>query len=304
MTEANGSLRELASAVVPPEYDGRMVKEWIRNQLGISRGLLRRIVQVEGVRVNGFPVYLTSRLKTGDLLQLQVDAEQSETILPEPIPVPVVYEDRSVLIVNKPAGLVVHPTKGHYTGTLANGVVYHWQQNGVRARFRPVHRLDQFTSGLLVIAKDPYAHSKLTEQLRRRILIREYLAVVHGVVPAEELTIGEPIGLPDAGTNKRMVHPAGKPAVTRLTVIERLPAATVVRLRLETGRTHQIRVHMEWFGHPLFGDLLYGIGQPDGIDRQALHAIRLGFLHPQTDEAMEWTAEIPSDMQNLIRRLR
>jgi 23S rRNA pseudouridine1911/1915/1917 synthase len=259
---------------------------------------------VQGVRINGAPVYLTSRLKTGDLLQLWVDAEQSDTILPEPIPVPVVHEDASVLVVNKPAGLVVHPAKGHYTGTLANGVVHHWRQIGIRAKFRPVHRLDQFTSGLLVIAKDPFAHSKLTERLKRRLLIREYLAVVHGVIPTEEMTIEEPIGLPEAGTNKRIVHAAGKSAVTRLRVVERLPTATIVRLRLETGRTHQIRVHMEWLGHPLFGDPLYGIGKPDGIDRQALHAIRLGFQHPQTDESMEWTAEIPCDMQNLIQRLR
>lgn len=297
-------MREILSLVIPADYDGRILKEFIRNRTGISRGLLRKIVGAQGVLVNGLPVYLTSRVKTGDLLQLMIVPEQSNDILPEPIPVPVVFEDAEVMVVDKPAGIIVHPTKGHYTGTLANGVVHYWKQKGEFARFRPVHRLDQHTSGLLVIAKDLYAHQKLSEQLRKRQLLREYLAIAHGVIRADELTIQQPVGLQDVRSQKRVVHPAGKLAITRLSVVERFCNATLVRLRLETGRTHQIRVHMEHIGHPLFGDRLYGIGEVDGIGRQALHAGRLGFIHPRNGQWMEWGSEMPSDMQLLIEKLR
>lgn len=304
MVEAENMLREIASRVVPEEYDGKMVKELIRNQMGISRGLLRRIVQGEGVRVNGVPVYLTSRLKVGDVLQLLVAPEQSENILPEPIPVLIVYEDKDLLVVDKPAGLVVHPTKGHYTGTLANGIVHYWLQKGEMVRFRPVHRLDQHTSGLLIIAKDPYVHQKLVLQLKRRQLVREYLAIVHGVIQQSELEIRQPIALPNERSPKRVVDPLGKQAVSHLFVEKRLSDATVARLRLETGRTHQIRVHMESIGHPLFGDPLYGSGTADGIDRQALHAARLGCIHPRSGRWLEWTSRMPFDMQNLLEKLR
>lgn len=297
-------LREIVSYTVPPEHEGKLVKDLIRNQLAISRGLLRKVVGAGGVLVNGSPVYITSRVKDGDLLQLMLLPEQSEEILPEPIPFVIMHEDQDVLVVSKPAGMVVHPTKGHYTGTLANGVVYYWQKNGESARFRPVHRIDRNTSGLLIIAKDHYSHQRLSDQLKKRTLKREYTAVVHGVLADNSGTICEPIAVDPDGGIVRLIRSEGKQAVTHFSVVERLVNATLLRLRLETGRTHQIRVHMKHIGHPLFGDDLYGLQEPDGMERQALHAEALGFIHPRTNLWMEWKATLPEDMNHLLLKLR
>ncbi|TCS75294.1 23S rRNA pseudouridine1911/1915/1917 synthase [Effusibacillus lacus] len=288
---------------IPPEWDGKMVKEVIRQTLGISRGLLRKIVAENGVFVNGRPVYITSRIQAGDLLRLRTMPEWSEDILPQPIPFEVVYEDRDVLVVNKRAGLVVHPTKGHYTGTLANGVVHYWREQGETARFRPVHRLDKNTSGLLLIGKNHFSHQRLSEQIAHRQFRREYLAVVHGIVKEPAFAIDAPIMKKAGDPRERVVSESGQPAITHVAVERLLQSATLVRLRLETGRTHQIRVHMRHIGHPLFGDDLYGIGHRDGMERQALHAEVLGFSHPRQGKRLEFTAPVPPDMQELIDRL-
>ncbi|WP_018133244.1 RluA family pseudouridine synthase [Effusibacillus pohliae] len=296
-------LQEIAALCVQPEDDGKMVRQLIRDRLGISRSLLRKIVAAQGVRVNGQPVYITWRVRAGDELRLLGLPECSEFILPEEMPLEIVYEDADLAVVNKPAGLVVHPTKGYTAGTLANGMVHHWRQAGETARFRPVHRLDKNTTGLLVIGKNQFAHQKLSEQLRQRLFRREYLAVVHGNLQRQKLTIEAPI-LKKQGDPQRIVAEQGQPAITFVTVEQQLANATVIRLQLETGRTHQIRVHMRHIGHPLFGDDLYGIGQPDGIGRQALHAAVLGFRHPRDGRWVEWEAEMPEDMRQLIERLQ
>jgi 23S rRNA pseudouridine1911/1915/1917 synthase len=295
--------RAIVSFSVPPELDGTMVKDLIRNRFGISRALLRKIVGLQGVLVNGQPVFITSRVRAGDCLQLVQPAEVSEDIFPEPIPFAVVYEDADLLVVDKPAGLVVHPTKGHYTGTLANGVVYYWQSKGEAARFRPVHRLDKDTSGLLVISKNHYSHQVLSDQLAKRNFLREYLAVVHGVIADDHMTIDAPIMKKPDDPRERIIAVGGQRAVTHVRVERRFTAASLVRLRLETGRTHQIRVHMKHIGHPLFGDDLYGTGNFDGMERQALHAETLGLVHPRSGKWLCWKSELPQDIRNLLRKM-
>ncbi|MFC4768928.1 RluA family pseudouridine synthase [Effusibacillus consociatus] len=298
------SFDEIVSFHVPSEYHGKMVKELIRNLFEISRPLLRKIVGGQGVLVNGRPVYITSRLCEGDFVQLLALPESSEDILPEDIPFVIVHEDEDILVVNKQAGLVVHPTSGRYTGTLANGIVHYWQQKGETARFRPVHRLDMNTSGLLVVSKNHYAHQGLWKQLAKRGFRREYLAIVHGNPEEDSFTIDAPILKREDDPRERIVTPEGRSAITHVTVEKRFRDAALVRLRLETGRTHQIRVHMKYVRLPLFGDDLYGIGVPDGMERQALHAEILGFNHPRSGHWMEWKVELPEDMSTLLQKLQ
>ncbi|GIM48184.1 RNA pseudouridine synthase [Collibacillus ludicampi] len=297
------NLKEIIRYRCEVRDEGKMVRQILQNRLGLSRRLIRRLVSVQGVRVNGLPAFLSSRVKCDDLLQLYAQEEASDAILPEPIELNIVYEDDHLLVVNKPAGMIVHPTRGHYTGTLANGAVYHWMMRGEKVRFRPVHRIDQYTSGLVLIAKTHFAHQQVAKEFVSHNLEREYHAIVHGRMTHDEGTVSAPIGLDPEHPQKRKVMQEGRPAVTHYRVVNRFADATWVKLRLETGRTHQIRVHMSHIGHPLFGDFLYGREEPAFIERQALHAGTLGIIHPRTKEKMVWNAPLPADMVNLIGRL-
>lgn len=270
----------------------------------ISKRLLRKIVGEQGVLVNGQPAYITSRVKNGDLLKLVLYPESSETILPEPIPFTAVYEDDELLVVDKPAGIVVHPTTSHYTGSLANGIVHHWQQQGEIASFRPIHRIDKQTSGLLVVGKNHFISQQLSTQLKNKQFKREYLAIANGVPSRAALTIDAPIMKREDHPVQRIVSAGGQRAVTHLQVLERFPKASLLKLQLDTGRTHQIRVHLKHVGHPLIGDDLYGNGGEEGIHRQALHAAVLGFIHPRTGQWLEWESPMPADMRLLLEHLR
>ncbi|MGB8955049.1 MAG: RluA family pseudouridine synthase [Tumebacillaceae bacterium] len=297
---------ELCSLTVDAALDGQMVRDVLRHHLQMSRKLIRKLVEGEGVLVNGKHTWLSWRLQEGDTLRLLLPTEESEDILSEPIPFATVYEDEDVLVVNKRAGLIVHPTHGHWTGTLANGVVHAWKERGVTARFRPVHRIDQHTSGLLVIAKNHYALKLLAGQLMERTLERSYTAIVHGRVEWDEGRIEGPIDRSDEDRRIRVVRPDGQEARTDYRVVERFGMiGTLVSLKLHTGRTHQIRVHMQYIGHPLFGDAMYGTGDDAAwIERQALHAQVLGFVHPRTGETLRFEAPLPEDMAQLLDALR
>jgi 23S rRNA pseudouridine1911/1915/1917 synthase len=295
---------ELLHLTVGPEWAGKMVRDVMREKLRMPRKVIRKLVESQGVLVNGQHVWLSTRLQEGDSLRLVMRAEESEEILPEPIPFCVVYEDEDVLVVEKQAGLIVHPTAGHYTGTLANGVVWSWRRRGVKAKFRPVHRIDRYTSGLIVIAKHHFAHSRLTKQMMERTIERSYLAVVHGAVASDAGVIDAPIDRSDEDRRVRVVRPDGQEARTEYRVVERFDAGTLVELKLHTGRTHQIRVHMKYIGHPLFGDALYYDGDDsEWIGRQALHARVLGFTHPRTGEFLRFESALPDDMARLVERL-
>jgi 23S rRNA pseudouridine1911/1915/1917 synthase len=299
---------------VPPEEDGWLLRTILQNRLQLSRKLLSRLKLTEaGITVNGERCYITVRVKAGDLVEIRMQEEESEDILPQDIPIDILYEDDHLLIVNKPPGMIVHPTHGHYTNTLANGVVHYWRMKGQRYRFRPVHRLDQETSGVLAIAKNPYAHQSISEQMQEGTVQKLYLAAVYGTLTKDHGTIDAPIDRSEENRHIRVVTPSGYRSVTHYRVVSRYRQATLAELRLETGRTHQIRVHMQHIGHPLIGDKMY-LPVPASIetelyralpnlDRHALHAYKLGFRHPVDQRELEFVAELPEDMKRLMNEL-
>ncbi|MFD0697389.1 RluA family pseudouridine synthase [Paenibacillus sp. GCM10027628] len=296
--------------IVPSEEDGFLLKTILQKRLMVSRKLLSRLKLTEqGITVNGVRQYISVKVGAGDRVEVRMEEEQSEDILPQDLPLHILHEDEHLLIVAKEAGIIVHPTHGHYVNTIANAVVYHWQQAGINCRFRPVHRLDQETSGVLAIAKTPYVHQQISEQMIQHKVKKEYLAFVWGVLAEQSGTINEPIDRDPERPHVRIVTPSGYSAVTHYEVVEQFKYAALVRIWLETGRTHQIRVHMRHLGHPLIGDKMYTLPAFEGskaaaeaaerLDRQALHAFRLGFVHPGTREWVEYNAPLPADLASL-----
>jgi 23S rRNA pseudouridine1911/1915/1917 synthase len=244
---------------VPPDEDGWLLKTILQKRMDISRKLLSRLKMTDlGITLNGERVYISVKVSSGDRVEIRMEEETSEDILPQPIPFEILYEDGHLLVVNKAAGIIVHPTHGHYTETLANGVVHYWAEKGERVRFRPVHRLDQETSGVLVIAKNPYSHQHISEQMIAGTVDKRYAAFVHGVPAVQSGDIDGPIDRDPLEPHRRIVTPDGYPSLTRYEVKEVYPrAASRVELKLESGRTHQIRVHMSSIGCPLIGDGMY-----------------------------------------------
>ncbi|MBC8080350.1 MAG: RluA family pseudouridine synthase, partial [Gorillibacterium sp.] len=227
----------------------------------ISRKLLTRLKMSEqGITLNGERKYIDIKVHAGDRVEVRMQEEISEDILPEDMELDIIHEDAHLLIVNKPAGIIVHPTHGHYTGTLANGVVQHWRKKGENVRFRPVHRLDQETSGVLAIAKTPYVHQCISEQMQTVGITKEYIAIVHGKIEQASGTIDAPIDRDAERPRIRVVTEEGYAAVTHYWVTAAYDAGSVVRIRLETGRTLQIRVLLRHLGHPLLADKMYGPG--------------------------------------------
>ncbi|NQX48197.1 RluA family pseudouridine synthase [Paenibacillus tritici] len=244
---------------VPPSEDGWLLKTILQKRMDVSRKLLSRLKMTDlGITLNGERVYISVKVSSGDLVQIRMEEETSEDILPQPIPFEILYEDGHLLVVNKAAGMIVHPTHGHYTETLANGVVHYWAEKGERVRFRPVHRLDRETSGVLVIAKNPYSHQHISEQMIAGTVDKRYAACVHGVPAPRSGDIDGPIDRDPLEPHRRIVTPDGYPSLTRYEVKEVYGrAASLVELKLESGRTHQIRVHMSSIGCPLIGDGMY-----------------------------------------------
>ncbi len=245
--------------IVPPSEDGWLLKTILQKRMDVSRKLLSRLKMTEqGIMLNGERVYISVKVAAGDRVEIRMEQETSADILPQDIPFDILYEDEHLLVVNKAAGMIVHPTHGHYTDTLANGVVHYWAAKGEQYRFRPVHRLDQETSGVLVIAKNPYSHQHISEQMIAGTVDKRYAAFVHGVPASPAGDIDGPIDRDPAEPHRRIVTPDGYPSLTRYEVKEVYgDRAARVELKLETGRTHQIRVHMSSIGCPLIGDGMY-----------------------------------------------
>ncbi|MEH6936833.1 RluA family pseudouridine synthase [Bacillus sp. JJ664] len=276
-------------------------EEWSRSQVQIW-------LKEDLVLVNGEKVKRNYKVKQNDEISVSVPDPKPLEVIAENIPLEIYYEDSDVIVVNKPRGMVVHPALGHETGTLVNALMYHCKDlSGINGILRPgiVHRIDKDTSGLLMVAKNDVAHEKLAEQLREKTTVRKYIAIVHGVIQHEEGTIDAPIGRDKSDRQSMTVtEENAKEAVTHFRVLERFEEFTLVECQLETGRTHQIRVHMKYIGFPLAGDPKYGPRKTIDIDGQALHAAVLGFKHPRTGEYIEFSSPIPKVMEDVIEHLR
>ncbi len=275
-----------------------------------TRTFIQKLIKDEKVKVDQIYRKANYKLCPGETILMEISDPEEPNILPEDLPLDILYEDREVLVVNKPKNMVVHPSAGHYSGTLVNAVMFHCQGNlsGINGVLRPgiVHRIDKDTTGALLVCKTDDAHQKLALQLKAHSITRRYRAIVAGNLSEEEGCVNAPIGR-DPRERKKMAvnYKNGKDAVTHYKVLERFGNATYIECRLETGRTHQIRVHMASIGHPLLGDEVYGSGKnPYHLQGQALHAMILGFLHPTTGEYLECTAPLPDYFQKLLDKLR
>ena len=285
--------------------------KWLAGALsGLSRSYIQKCIKEGQALVNGAPGKANYRLRVDDEVSFSIPEAVEPEIAAEEIPLNILYEDEDVLVVDKPKGMVVHPAPGHYSGTLVNAVLYHCkgQLSGINGILRPgiVHRIDRDTTGSLIICKNDLAHQTIAAQLKAHSLNRSYRAIVHGVVAEEEGTVDAPIGR-DEKDRKRMAvnQKNGKQAVTHYRVLERFREHTYIECRLETGRTHQIRVHMTSIGHPLLGDEVYGTRKtPFHLEGQTLHAYMLGFLHPVSGEYVEVTAPLPVYFQKLLEILK
>ncbi|MBQ6582348.1 MAG: RluA family pseudouridine synthase [Mogibacterium sp.] len=285
---------------------------WLaRSVPDLSRSYAETLIGEGRITVNGSSDILKKyRVREGDEVSVSVPEPEALDAVPQNIPIEIVYEDDDVIVINKARGMVVHPSAGNEDGTLVNAVLYHCGSSlsGINGTIRPgiVHRIDKDTSGLLMIAKNDRAHESLAEQLRVHSVTREYQALCFDNIREDELTIDAPIGRDEKNRLRRAVGGSNpKEAVTHIRVLERFGRYTLISARLETGRTHQIRVHLSYIHHPLVGDTLYGPKkQPFGLDGQLLHAKTLGFRHPSTGEYLEFTSELPDVFEEVLQKLR
>ena len=278
---------------------------------GLSRSHIQKILKGGGVLVNGRPEKSSYRVAPGDQVELEVPEPEEPEILAEEMDLDILYEDRDIILINKPKGMVVHPAAGHYSGTLVNGLMAHCREDlsGINGVLRPgiVHRIDMDTTGVLIACKNDFAHAGIAQQLKVHSITRKYYAIVHGVIREEEGTVNAPIGRHPTDRKKMSINTKnGREAVTHYRVLQRFEKFTYVECQLETGRTHQIRVHMASIHHPLLGDTVYGPAKcpVSGLQGQTLHAGVLGFIHPRAGEYMEFSAPLPEYFQELLKKLK
>lgn len=273
----------------------------------MSRSYVQKLIDDKYVTVNGQFKKSNYKLKQNDRVIMDIPEVEKLVVEAEDIPLEILYEDQDVIVIDKPQGMVVHPAPGNYSGTLVNALLYHCKDlSGINGIARPgiVHRIDKDTSGILVVAKNDRAHKKLAEQLKNHSMKREYIALVEGRVKSEEGTIDKPIARNPKDRLKMGIVAGGKRAVTHYKVIDRFEKHTLIRCILETGRTHQIRVHMSHIGHPLVGDPIYGFAkQKFKVEGQMLHARKLGFIHPSTEMYIEFESELPKYFKDIIEKL-
>lgn len=276
----------------------------------VSRSYLQKLVKDGAVLVNGKPVKSSYKVENGDRIRLEIPDAVEPEIEAEPMALDILYEDSDIILINKPKGMVVHPAAGHYSGTLVNGLMAHCKNelSGINGVMRPgiVHRIDMDTTGVLIVCKNDKAHNAIAEQLKVHSITRKYYAIVHGVLKADTGTVNAPIGRHPVDRKKMSINEKnGKEAVTHYRVLQQFRRFTFVECQLETGRTHQIRVHMASIGHPLLGDQVYGPAKMpfSGLQGQTLHAGVLGIIHPSTGEYMEFTAPLPAYFEAILKKL-
>lgn len=304
------SCEEIREFLVEEDEEGDRLDVYLADQfVDMSRSYIQKIIKDKKVTVNGKIEKAKYLVKEEDKIVIEIPKPKVLEVVPQDIPIEIVYEDDDIIIVNKPQGMVVHPAPGNYEGTLVNAILYHCKGNlsSINGVIRPgiVHRIDKDTSGILMIAKNNNAHNCLAEQLKDHSITREYEFICHGVFKEDNVTVDRPIGRNPKDRLKMAIVPNGKRAVTHFEVIERFNGYTHVRARIETGRTHQIRVHAMSINHPLVGDPVYGPKNSKiKLNGQALHAKKLGFIHPTTKEYIEFDSELPDYFQKLLEKLR
>ncbi|MCM3689947.1 RluA family pseudouridine synthase [Neobacillus niacini] len=292
LEEQKGDRIDKVISTLDEEWSRTQVQQWIKDG---------------NVLVNGQKIKTNYKCSLNDEIEINIPDPELLDVIPEEMDLEIYFEDKDVLVVNKPSGMVVHPAPGHLTGTLVNGLMAHCKDlSGINGVLRPgiVHRIDKDTSGLLMVAKNDMAHEKLVNQLVEKTVTRKYRAIVHGVIPHDFGTIDAPLGRDTRDRQSMTIVDNGKHAVTHFQVIERFKDFTFVECQLETGRTHQIRVHMKYIGYPLAGDPKYGPKKTLDINGQALHAGILGFIHPRTNEYLEFEAPLPVEFEEVLEQLR
>ena len=283
---------------------GQRIDKFLVENTDYTRSKIQKMIETDNVLVNGNSIKSSYILKENDVIEIK-DYEEVTDIVPENIPLDIYYEDDDLIVVNKPSGMVVHPAPGNYTGTLVNALMYHTNNlSTVNTNIRPgiVHRIDADTSGLLLVAKNDKAHNILAEAIQKKEVVREYIALVEGIIKEDTATIDAPIGR-DIHNRKKMCVTGdnSKEAVTHIRVLDRFSDSTLIRCKLETGRTHQIRVHLSYIEHPVVNDPVYGRRKLiDPKFGQMLHAEKLGFVHPTTKEYMEFTAPVPEEFTRIL----
>ena len=295
--------------IAAPEDAGARLDAFLAGKMEKTRSSVQKLIEEENVRLNGAPAAKNARLREGDRVEATEPPPEVLDVKPQNIPLDIVYEDQDLLVVNKPKGMVVHPAAGNPDGTLVNALLFHCGDSlsGINGELRPgiVHRIDRDTSGLIIAAKNDFAHVKLAEQLQDHTLARTYRCIVTGNLREDNGTVNAPIGRCPADRKKMAVVAGGRNAVTHWTVLERYPGVNYVECRLETGRTHQIRVHMAYIGHPILGDTVYGNKKPvPGLQGQCLHAVGLKFIHPRTGELVELTCGLPEEFEKQLKKYR
>ena len=302
---------DIVTLIVDEGYDGVRIDKYLAlYSEGFSRSYIQKLIKEGNILLNDVPVSKTSlSVRVDDTIIMHIPEPKELNIEPEDLKLEIIYEDNDIIIVNKPKGMVVHPSAGHYTGTLVNGLLYHCKDSlsSINGILRPgiVHRIDMDTSGLLVVCKNDEAHRSIAAQLKEHSIERTYHAIVYNNITEGEGTVDAPIGRSPSDRKKMAVnYKNGKPAVTHYKVLERFGDLTYIKCNLETGRTHQIRVHMASINHPLLGDFVYGPEKNRfGVRGQVLHAKSLGFIHPSTHEYMQFDSEIPEYFAKILEKL-
>lgn len=275
------------------------VKEILKTKFQISNRLLAKLKKDKHIFLNNVPCYVTAKTNPNDIILVDLDFEEkSDNIIPTEMDLDIIFEDEALLVINKPAGITIHPSQNHYTDSLSNGVKFYYNTLNLKRKIRPVNRLDKDTSGIVIFAKNEYIQEALIKQMKEKVLKKEYIAFIEGFLNTMNGTISVPIARKEGSIIEREVSKNGEIAITHFEVLKKFKNYTKLKYTLETGRTHQLRVHSKYLGNPILGDTLYG-NKSNKINRQALHAYKISFIHPISKKKMIFITELPQDMKNL-----